>query len=100
MKFLLAAIITATMFLGAAHADFNKGVAAYKSGDFATALREFKPLAEQGYATAQFNLGLLYRKGLQDYAEAVKWYRKAAEQGYASAQYNPVSYTHLTLPTN
>jgi hypothetical protein len=38
-------------------ADFQKGVAAAKSGDFATALREWKPFAEQGHARAQYNLG-------------------------------------------
>ncbi len=53
------------------------------------ALEIFKPLAEQGDAAAQFNLGnkYLYGEGvLQDYAEAAKWYRKAAEQGDAEAQ--------------
>tara|TARA_Y100000588_G_scaffold385306_1_gene478336 strand:+ start:7197 stop:7433 length:237 start_codon:yes stop_codon:yes gene_type:complete len=43
-------------------ADFNKGLAAYKSGDYATALHEWKPLAEQGDATAQYNLGITYEK--------------------------------------
>ena len=33
--------------------DFDKGLAAYESGDFATALEEWRPLAEQGDATAQ-----------------------------------------------
>ena len=71
--------------------DFQKGVAAYQSGDYVTALQEWRPLAEQGDADAQYNLGLMYLKGegvLQDYAEAVKWYRLAAEQGIASAQTN------------
>ena len=74
-----------------AEADFNAGVAAYKQGDYATALREWHPLAKQGNAKAQSNLGVMYNKGqgvTQDYAEAAKWYRKAAEQGYADAQYN------------
>jgi TPR repeat protein len=45
--------------------------------------------AQQGLASAQFNLGNMYNNGhgvTQDYAEAVKWYRKAAEQGDAAAQ--------------
>ena len=74
-----------------AWADFNAGVAAYKQGDYATALREFRPLAERGDAEAQYTLGLMYRKGqgvAQDDADAVKWYRKAAEQGDAEAQHN------------
>ncbi len=69
----------------------NAGVAAYKLGAYAAALREWRPLAEQGNAKAQYNLGLMYRKGQgvpQDDAEGVGWYRKAAEQGHASAQYN------------
>ena len=71
--------------------DFQKGFTAYNEGDYATALKEWRPLAEQGIAEAQYNLGLLYGNGwgvLQDYAEAVKWYRLSAEQGYANAQYN------------
>ena len=74
-----------------AWAGFDEGVAAYNRGDFATAIREWRPLAEQGHASAQFNLGLMYGEGEgvpQDDAEAVKWYRKAAEQGLAEAQFN------------
>ncbi len=70
-------------------ADFNAGVAAYNRGDYATALREWRPLAKQGHAKAQYNLGFMYALGRdvpQDYAEAVGWYRKAAAQGYAEAQ--------------
>ena len=47
--------------------------------------------AEQGDATAQFNLGNMYANGEgvpKDDAEAVRWFRLAAEQGYASAQFN------------
>ena len=81
-----------------AEADFNAGVAAYKQGDYATALREWRPLAKQGNAGAQNNLGVMYSNGRgvpQDYAKAVEWYRKAAEQGYADAQYNlGVMYDH------
>ena len=71
--------------------DFEKGLAAYKSGDFATALREWRPLAEQGIAGAQNVLGAMYRLGQgvpQDDKTAVKWYTLAAEQGDAPAQFN------------
>ena len=72
-------------------ADFNKGLTAAQSGDFATALKEWKPLAEEGDAVAQYNLGQMYRKGdgvPQDDKEAARLYRLAAEQGYADAQGN------------
>ncbi len=67
-------------------------------GDWATALRELRPLAEQGFAGAQLSLGSMYHLGQgvpQDYAEAVRWYRKAAEQGYAIAQNSLGSMYHL-----
>jgi TPR repeat protein len=70
---------------------YEDGDAAYKRGDYSTALRLWRPLAEQGHAKAQNNLGLIYADGLgvpQNYATAVKWYRKAAEQGHAIAQSN------------
>ena len=72
-------------------ADFNKGLTAAQNGDFATALKEWKPLAEQGDAFAQYNLGVMYDTGdgvPQDYKEAVRWNRLAAEQGFEKAQYN------------
>ena len=73
------------------HYLFQKGVTAFQRGDYATALREFKRLAKQGLAPAQYNLGLMYANGRgvpQDYKTAVKWYRLAAEQGNANAQNN------------
>jgi len=54
-------------------------------------IEELRIKAEQGDATAQFNLGFMYCDGEgvpQDYKEAVKWYRMAAEQGNATAQNN------------
>ena len=72
-----------------ASADFQKGLTAYKRGDFATALREWKPLAEQGNVNAQFNLGFMYRGGhgvSQNYETAAKWWKFAAEQGDAPSQ--------------
>ena len=67
--------------MDAAGQTFDEAVAAYDRGDYATAVRGFLVHAEQGDATAQFNLGLMYDKGegvLKDEAEAVRWYRLAA----------------------
>ena len=55
------------------------------------AVNWWRKAAEQGHASAQFNLGFMYAEGRgvpQDDQEAVGWYRKAAEQGNDSAQYN------------
>jgi TPR repeat protein len=86
---LLALMILATA--GPALAEFNEGWAAYKRGDYVTALHEWRPLAEQGHAKAQANLGLMYEYGRgvpQNYVRALRWYRLAAEQGDAIALMN------------
>ena len=85
---LLTAFLACSVHEGA---DFKTGVEAYDRGDYATALKEWRPLAQWGVPDAQNNLGLMYRKGQgvpQNYKEAVRWYRLAAEQGEASAQSN------------
>ena len=41
------------LFSPVAAQDFQKGLAAYKAGDYATALQEWTPLAEAGYEVAQ-----------------------------------------------
>ena len=86
----LAAILclTTAVLLGSAgeswSADLQKGLDAANRGDFATALREWRPLAEQGDASAQNNLGFMYVYGkgvLQDYVRAHMWYNIAASSG-------------------
>ena len=70
---------------------YDDGVAAYDQGHYATALKLWLPLAEQGHAAAQFNVAVLYEKGLGtavDHAEAARWYLKAARQGDPDAQYS------------
>ncbi len=89
MKRVISAVVVLIGLAAPAWAGFDEGVAAYERGDYETALREFRVLAEQGDASAQYNLALMYAKGLgvpQDYAEAARWYRRAAEQGYFVAQ--------------
>ena len=69
-------------------AQLDQGQAAYDREDWQAAYRLLKPLADQGYAPAQYNLGVMYRDGKgvpQDYATAASWLRKAAE-GNAAAQ--------------
>ena len=72
-----------------ASSAFKDAVRAHARGNHAAAYRGFRRLAEQGYAAAQFNLGMMYSGGKgvpQDHAEAAKWYRRAARQGNAGAQ--------------
>jgi len=65
-------------------ADFQAGWKAYQRGYYATAWEEWRPLAEQGNANAQYNLGGMYANGQgvpQDYVQAHKWFNLAATQG-------------------
>ena len=79
-------------FVIPANADFDAGMAAYVGQDYATALREWTPLADHGDARAQFNLGVMYANGQgvpqndKNDKEALRWYRLAANQGHADAQ--------------
>ncbi len=87
---IVAAIMLVLSFAApVAAGQFEDAVAAYQRGDYATALRLLRPLADQGNAVAQYNPGFMYDKGQgvpQDYAEAAGWYHKAADEGDAEAQ--------------
>ena len=85
------AVVGALLFnAGSAWADFDDGLDAYERGeaacertDYATALQEWLPVAEMGSKSAQFYLGVTYRKGHgvpQNDAEAVRWWQMAAER--------------------
>ena len=93
MKRLLPLFAILILFAGAPALaqNFNKGVAAFQSGDYATAIKNWLPLAEKDDAEAQRNVGILFQQGLgvpQSNVEAAKWYRRAAENGHARAQQN------------
>ena len=96
MKNLTATLcLTLAVLLGSAgmswSADFQKGYAAYESGDYATALREWTPLAEQGDADAQYNLGGMYETGQgvpQDNVFAHMWWEIVVLSGDKDAVKN------------
>ena len=94
MRTLKRLLLTASMcclIATANAAPMDDAKAAYERGDYAQALKILKPLAAQGHASAQFNLGVMYDTGrgvTQDYKEAVKWWKLSAAQGYADAQFN------------
>ncbi|MGF1623315.1 MAG: hypothetical protein ACFCVH_00415 [Alphaproteobacteria bacterium] len=70
-------------------ADFEDGVAAYEAGDYATALEQWRPLAEAGDPEAQYRVGQLFERGEgvpASLARAAMWYRLAANQDNTGAQ--------------
>ncbi len=85
---LVALVLTTSFPVSAAAEPWGDGLTAYNRSDYSTALKLFRPLAEQDNPKAMFMLGAMFFNGegvTQDYAEAVKWYRKAAEKGEATA---------------
>jgi len=90
----LGALTVTVALLAAAAPDAyasDAGTEAMKRGDFARAAEEWMPLARQGMAEAQFNLGVLHAKGLgveQDYEQAHRWWLLAARKGEVSALEN------------
>lgn len=65
------------------------GLDAYERGDYGLALRNLRPLAENGDVAAQTKLGNMYYLGLgvpENNKEAAKWLHKAADHGDLEAQ--------------
>ena len=88
-----AAVVAAVLCALAmpAWAGYKEGAAAYRQGDYETALRELWPLAEQGHMNAQLLLASCYMFGkgvARNLVEAEKWMRKAAEQGSPLGQFS------------
>ena len=95
MKAILRSAILVLAMLAVANpanaGPLEDGLAAAERGDYTTALKYWRPLAEQGDAELQLTIGLIYEYGKgvpQSYAEAASWFRLAAEQGDARAQDN------------
>ncbi len=73
------------------YANYEKGLEALTKNDFATAIKEWTPLANQGDANLQSTIAVLYHTGQgvkQSYKDAFYWYEKAAKQGISAAQAN------------
>jgi uncharacterized protein len=69
--------------------DLEAAKRAYEQGNYATALKELKPLVEQGNAEAQALLGMMYNLGRgvpMDIGQAEKLYKAAADQGNAEGE--------------
>jgi TPR repeat protein len=69
--------------------NVKAGIEAWQSADYARAVAIWRPLAEEGDADAQFNLGQAYRLGRGvkiDLGSAQTWLERAAAQGHLDAQ--------------
>jgi TPR repeat protein len=98
LRSVFLAALFASLVISSAVAGFDEGIAAYQANNMPLAYKEFLAAAEEGHSDSQFNVGLMYERGIgvgQDEKEAIVWYRKSAEQGNALAQFNlAVLYEH------
>ncbi len=95
------AVASLCLLTAGAVAGIREGADAYGRGDYATALKEWLPAAEQGDANALFNLGQLYRLGQgvpKDIQKAEDYYRRAAEKGHIGAQGNLGTLYYFAAP--
>jgi len=71
--------------------ELEDGFEAFASGNYEQALRLWLPIAEKDDHKAQYNLGILYMKGLgveKNLKTAFIWYKRAAANGNTDAMYN------------
>jgi TPR repeat protein len=91
-------VLALLVALPATAQDYEKGLAAYKREDYAGALREWGPLAENGHAQAQNMFGQIYETGKgvpRNERKAFRFYLQAAYQGVGEAQVSAgIYYTH------
>ena len=83
------AIVLLLAVQSASAVDFWAGSTYYLRGDFTAALREWRPLAEEGDARAQYYLGVMYANGEgvpESDRQAAYWFRKSARQGNSQSQ--------------
>src|ERR1700751_6125763 len=69
--------------------EFRQGLSAFNTGDYASALKAWRPLAERGEPRSEAGIGFMYHRGLGvglDDREAAVWLSRAAEQGQAEGQ--------------
>ena len=99
MKKLILTLAMSLIWPLMASADFDAGLQAYKSGDYAAALQQWRPLAEAGNPNAQNNLGAMYYGGQgvpKDEARAYAWASLAVAQGETNAR-AVIDYLHKNL---
>jgi hypothetical protein len=87
LKYVVAAILLMlSLAAPLAAGSLEDGYTAYTRGDFATAMRLMRPLADQGDVTAQTVVGLMYYFNYGDRVTAYMWFNLAAAQGNAFAE--------------
>src|SRR3954451_20999761 len=88
-KCLAVSLWLASLATSVSAQSVGAGIDAWQKADYGTAVSIWRPLAEQGDADAQFNLGQAYRLGRGvpiDLGAAQIWFERAAAKGHVDAQ--------------
>ena len=88
-RYLAASIWLASLAAPLSAQSVKAGIDAWQKADYAAAVAIWRPLAEQGDADAQFNLGQAYRVGRGapiDLGASQLWFERAAAKGHLDAQ--------------
>jgi S1-C subfamily serine protease len=91
MRTIVGAALVVLLWVGVAEAGVREAFDAYEKGDYPGALSACRTAAQQGDASCQNLMGVLYSRGRgvpKNEAEAADWFRKAAEQGHPQACFN------------
>jgi uncharacterized protein len=89
LRFNIAFVFSFVCLSTPAWSDYEAGEGAYRRGNYTTALRELRPLAEQGNHSAQHFLGVCYANGYgvpKNIEMTLHWYRLSSDQGNWLAQ--------------
>lgn len=90
-RFIAGIVFASCMLMGCSSTGYQTGRDAFDRGDYPTAVREFKALAEQNDPRGQYALAVMHDLGEgvpQSIEKAMEYYKASAEQGYADAQNN------------
>ncbi len=85
----ISSLLGSLVHAGTPDDNFRRGLSAFNSGDYSTALRLWRPLAEGDDPRSEAGIGFMYHRGLGvavDDREAAMWLRRAAEHGQAEGQ--------------
>lgn len=70
--------------------DLEQGIYELNRGEFQAAIEQFRPLVEEGYAPAQYQMALMYQHGYsvpKDGMKALELFQLSAAQNYPDAQF-------------
>ncbi|MCK4865366.1 MAG: sel1 repeat family protein [Gammaproteobacteria bacterium] len=94
LPLIILSLASSTILAG----ELDDGFKAFTAGNYEQALRLWLPLAEKDDDKAQYNLGILYQKGLgveKNIKTAFIWYKRASANGNTDAMYNlGIMYDH------